>query len=90
MRRKFYLKYFLDEEKAQLSWDTRMKIAIGIAQGLRYLHSELQPPFSLSELNSNSVYLTEDYTPKVWCAHSKASTYIIIFCDICQVHIGIT
>ncbi|KAG2575794.1 probable LRR receptor-like serine/threonine-protein kinase At1g63430 isoform X2 [Panicum virgatum] len=50
---------------AQLSWLRRMKIAIGIAQGLRYLHTELQPPFAISELNSNSVYVTEDFTPKL-------------------------
>lgn len=42
-----------------------MKIAIGIAQGLRYLHTELQPPFAISKLNSNSVYITEDFTPKL-------------------------
>ncbi|GJN25991.1 hypothetical protein PR202_gb13881 [Eleusine coracana subsp. coracana] len=52
-------------EGAQLSWLRRMKIAIGIAQGLRYLHTELQPPFAISELNSNSVYVTEDFTPKL-------------------------
>ncbi|KAG8066767.1 hypothetical protein GUJ93_ZPchr0004g39514 [Zizania palustris] len=52
-------------EGAQLSWLRRMKIAIGIAQGLRYLHTELQPPFTISELNSNSVYVTEDFTPKL-------------------------
>lgn len=48
-----------------------MKIAIGIAQGLRYLHTELQPPFAISELNSNSVYVTEDFTPKVCPAHAS-------------------
>ncbi|XP_062186301.1 probable LRR receptor-like serine/threonine-protein kinase At1g63430 [Phragmites australis] len=52
-------------EGAQLSWLRRMKIAIGIAQGLRYLHTELQPPFAISELNSNSIYITEDFTPKL-------------------------
>lgn len=52
-------------EAAQLSWLRRMKIAIGIAQGLRYLHTELQPPFAISELNSNSVYVTEDFIPKL-------------------------
>uniref|UniRef100_A0A0D9WBC7 Protein kinase domain-containing protein n=1 Tax=Leersia perrieri TaxID=77586 RepID=A0A0D9WBC7_9ORYZ len=52
-------------EGAQLSWLRRMKIAVGIAQGLRYLHTELQPPFAISELNSNSVYVTEDFTPKL-------------------------
>ena len=55
----------LDGEAAQFSWFRRMKIAIGIAQGLRYLHTELEPPFAISELNSNSVYVTEDFTPKV-------------------------
>lgn len=42
-----------------------MKIIIGIARGLKYLHTELDPPFTISELNSNSVYLTEDFSPKV-------------------------
>ncbi|VAH39210.1 unnamed protein product [Triticum turgidum subsp. durum] len=52
-------------EAAQFSWLRRMKIAIGIAQGLRYLHTESQPPFAISELTSNSVYVTEDFTPKL-------------------------
>ncbi|PKA53027.1 putative LRR receptor-like serine/threonine-protein kinase [Apostasia shenzhenica] len=52
-------------EGSQLSWFRRMKITLGIAQGLRYLHTELQPPFSLSELNSSTVYLTEDFTAKL-------------------------
>ncbi|XP_073005002.1 probable LRR receptor-like serine/threonine-protein kinase At1g63430 isoform X1 [Typha latifolia] len=52
-------------EESQLSWHRRMKIAIGIAQGLRYLHTELQPPFAIAEFNSNSVYITEDFTPKL-------------------------
>lgn len=42
-----------------------MKIVIGIARGLKYLHMELDPPFTISELSSNAIYLTEDFTPKV-------------------------
>lgn len=42
-----------------------MKIVIGIARGLKYLHTELDQPFTISELNSSSVYLTEDFSPKV-------------------------
>lgn len=42
-----------------------MKIAIGIARGLKYLHTELNPPLTISELNSGSVYLTDDFSPKV-------------------------
>ncbi|KAL8141649.1 hypothetical protein V2J09_014681 [Rumex salicifolius] len=49
----------------QLTWPRRMKIITGIAKGLKYLHTELDPPFTISELNSNSVYLTEEFSPKV-------------------------
>lgn len=54
-----------DGEGCQLSWTRRMKIVIGIARGLKYLHMELEPPFTISELNSSAVYLTEDFLPKV-------------------------
>ncbi|GMH09406.1 hypothetical protein Nepgr_011247 [Nepenthes gracilis] len=48
-----------------LSWTRRMKIIIGIARGLKYLHTELDPPFTILELSSSSVYLTEDFSPKL-------------------------
>jgi len=57
-----------DGEGCQLSWTRRMKIIIGIARGLKYLHTEIEPPFTISELNSNAVYITEDFSPKV-CMH---------------------
>ncbi|KAK4795998.1 hypothetical protein SAY86_028324 [Trapa natans] len=52
-------------EGCQLSWTRRMKIVLGIACGLKYLHTELDPPFTISELNSSAVYLTEDFLPKL-------------------------
>ncbi|XP_010533657.1 PREDICTED: probable LRR receptor-like serine/threonine-protein kinase At1g63430 isoform X2 [Tarenaya hassleriana] len=52
-------------EASLLSWARRMKIVLGIARGLKYLHTELDPPFTISELNSSAVYLTEDFTPKL-------------------------
>ncbi|KAM0069890.1 putative protein kinase RLK-Pelle-LRR-VI-2 family [Helianthus debilis subsp. tardiflorus] len=53
------------EEGCQLSWTRRMNIVIGIAKGLKYLHTEIEPPFTISELNSSAVYLTEDFSPKL-------------------------
>ncbi|KAE8698133.1 putative LRR receptor-like serine/threonine-protein kinase [Hibiscus syriacus] len=52
-------------EGSQLSWTRRMRIILGIARGLMYLHTELDPPFTISELNSSAVYLTEDFSPKL-------------------------
>lgn len=42
-----------------------MKIIIGIAKGMKYLHKEIGPPFTISELSSSSIYLTDDFSPKV-------------------------
>ncbi|KAD5316797.1 hypothetical protein R6Q59_031960 [Mikania micrantha] len=53
------------EEGCQLSWPRRMMIVLGIAKGLKYLHTEIEPPFTISELNSSVVYLTEDLSPKL-------------------------
>ncbi|KAG8065446.1 hypothetical protein GUJ93_ZPchr0004g39659 [Zizania palustris] len=54
-----------DGEGCQLSWHMRMKIAISIAYTLRYLHTDMQPPFAIVALTSSSVYLTEDFSPKI-------------------------
>ncbi|KAL4570800.1 hypothetical protein LXL04_026463 [Taraxacum kok-saghyz] len=53
------------EQGCQLSWTRRMSIVIGIARGLKYLHTEIDPPFTISELNSSAVYLTDDFSPKL-------------------------
>ncbi|MBA0762073.1 hypothetical protein Gotri_024626 [Gossypium trilobum] len=52
-------------EGSQLYWTRRMRIILGIARGLKYLHTELDPPFTILELNSSAVYLTEDFSPKL-------------------------
>ena len=43
-----------------------MEIIIGISRKLKYLHTELiEPPITISELNSSAISLTEDFSPKV-------------------------
>ncbi|XP_078167006.1 putative LRR receptor-like serine/threonine-protein kinase At1g63430 [Carex rostrata] len=54
-----------DGDGCQFTWQRRMRIALGIARGLRYLHTEVQPPFALTGLASTSIYLTEDFFPKL-------------------------
>lgn len=58
-------RFVTDGEGCQFSWTRRMKIIIGIAKGMKYLHKEIGPPFTISELSSSSIYLTDDFSPKV-------------------------
>ncbi|AED97065.1 Protein kinase superfamily protein [Arabidopsis thaliana] len=47
-----------------LDWPTRLRIVMGIAYCLEHMHN-LNPPILLSNLDSSSVYLTEDNAAKV-------------------------
>lgn len=50
----------------QLSWRQRMRIAVGTAYGLSYLHHSCNPPlFFDGKFNSSNIFLTEDYAAKI-------------------------
>ncbi|KAG1335257.1 Protein MALE DISCOVERER 1 [Cocos nucifera] len=48
-----------------LEWGARMRIIMGIAYCLQYMHHELNPPVPFSVLESNSIFLTDDYAAKI-------------------------
>ncbi|KAJ7531992.1 hypothetical protein O6H91_14G067700 [Diphasiastrum complanatum] len=48
-----------------LDWGTRMRIVMGAAYGLEYMHHELVPPISHSNFDSNAIHLTEDFAAKL-------------------------
>ncbi|CAL5205288.1 unnamed protein product [Lathyrus oleraceus] len=48
-----------------LDWPTRHRIALGIAQGLAYLHHDLVFPIIHRDIKSTNILLDEDYHPKV-------------------------
>nr|XP_043634493.1 inactive receptor-like serine/threonine-protein kinase At2g40270 [Erigeron canadensis] len=52
------------QEAEHLDWGMRMRIAMGMAYCLNYMH-QLTPPISHKNLNSSSVNLTEDYASKI-------------------------
>jgi serine/threonine protein kinase len=54
-----------NKESEHLDWATRMRIAMGAALGLSYMHHELLPPASHLNLDSSSIFLTDDYAAKV-------------------------
>ncbi|KAI4373380.1 hypothetical protein MLD38_011510 [Melastoma candidum] len=52
------------KESEHLDWGMRLRIIMGISYCLDYMH-QLQPPMVHGNLNSSTVYLTEDYAAKV-------------------------
>ncbi|KAK6945325.1 Protein kinase domain [Dillenia turbinata] len=49
----------------QMQWSVRMKIAIGVAQGLSYLHKDYVPHLLHRNLKSRNVLLDGDFEPKL-------------------------
>ncbi|KAK4773429.1 hypothetical protein SAY87_028448 [Trapa incisa] len=48
-----------------LDWDARMKIALGAARGLAYLHEDSNPRVIHRDFKASNVLLEDDFTPKV-------------------------
>ncbi|XP_074268452.1 receptor-like serine/threonine-protein kinase ALE2 isoform X1 [Silene latifolia] len=55
----------VDMEKGPLDWDARLKIALGAARGLAYLHEDSNPRVIHRDFKASNVLLEEDFTPKV-------------------------
>ncbi|KAL7097976.1 hypothetical protein ACP275_10G176400 [Erythranthe tilingii] len=56
---------FLGKPDFDFSWSVRLKIAIGIARGLAYLHRDYLPHLLNRNLKSNNVLLDADFEPKL-------------------------
>ncbi|KAG0560624.1 hypothetical protein KC19_9G000600 [Ceratodon purpureus] len=54
-----------NKESEHLDWATRMRIVMGAAHGLAYMHHELVPSASHLSLDASSIFLTDDYAAKV-------------------------
>ncbi|XP_062087688.1 receptor-like serine/threonine-protein kinase ALE2 isoform X2 [Humulus lupulus] len=55
----------IDKESDPLDWDARMKIALGAARGLAYLHEDSNPRVIHRDFKSSNILLEHDFTPKV-------------------------
>ncbi|KAK2645377.1 hypothetical protein Ddye_020572 [Dipteronia dyeriana] len=55
----------VDKESAPLGWDARLKIALGAARGLAYLHEDSSPHVIHRDFKSSNILLEHDFTPKV-------------------------
>ncbi|XP_028074540.1 uncharacterized protein LOC114276905 isoform X3 [Camellia sinensis] len=55
----------VDKETAPLDWGARMKIALGAARGLAYLHEDSSPRVIHRDFKSSNILLEHDFTSKV-------------------------
>ncbi|KAK8573006.1 hypothetical protein V6N12_029046 [Hibiscus sabdariffa] len=53
------------KEMEHLDWNARMRIIMGVAYCLQYMHHELNPPLAHPNLTSSSIYLADDYAAKL-------------------------
>lgn len=52
-------------DRKPLEWNTRIKIAVGAARGLEYLHCKADPPVIYRDLKSANILLDADFEPKL-------------------------
>ncbi|KAH1232172.1 Receptor-like serine/threonine-protein kinase ALE2 [Glycine max] len=55
----------VDKENSPLDWSARLKIALGSARGLAYLHEDSSPHVIHRDFKSSNILLENDFTPKV-------------------------
>mgnify|MGYP000406175375 FL=1 len=55
----------VDKEISPLNWQTRMKIALGAARGLAYLHEDSNPRVIHRDFKASNILLENDFNPKV-------------------------
>ncbi|KAJ7947097.1 putative Receptor protein kinase [Quillaja saponaria] len=53
------------KEVEHLEWSSRMRIIMGAAYCLQYMHHDLNPPVAHTGLSSAAVFLTDDYASKI-------------------------
>ncbi|XWS24601.1 hypothetical protein CRYUN_Cryun28dG0117200 [Craigia yunnanensis] len=55
----------LEPGQEPLNWNKRIKIAVGAARGIEYLHCKANPPVIYRDLKSANILLDNDFNPKL-------------------------
>ncbi|CAO2205200.1 unnamed protein product [Urochloa humidicola] len=52
-------------EFEDLDWAARMRVIMGIAYCLQYMHHELTPPVAIHDVRSDTTFISDDYAAKI-------------------------
>ncbi|URE41848.1 serine threonine-protein kinase [Musa troglodytarum] len=55
----------LSPRKPPLEWNTRIRIALGAAKGLTYLHDDASPPVIYRDMKAANILLDNNFNPKL-------------------------
>ncbi|XP_009795660.1 receptor-like cytosolic serine/threonine-protein kinase RBK1 [Nicotiana tabacum] len=55
----------LHVSEERLEWEIRYKVAVGVAEGLHYLHCDCQKRIIHRDITASNILLTEDYEPQI-------------------------
>lgn len=68
------LKGSLKQYLRKLEWRERVRIAIGVAKALNYLHHSCNPPIIHRDVKSSNILLFDNFQPQVSQSHVKLSS----------------
>lgn len=54
-----------EQNRARFSWALRKRVAVGVAQGLCYLHEEVNPHIIHRDIKASNILVDGDFTPKL-------------------------
>ena len=61
----FFFKTFVGSEEECLDWKKRYKVALGVADGLRYLHNDCPRRIIHRDIKASNILLSQDYEAQV-------------------------
>ncbi|XP_031264413.1 probable inactive receptor kinase At1g27190 [Pistacia vera] len=56
---------FVESQHGVLDWSTRLRIGVGVARGLAWLHHGCQPPYMHQYFSSNVILIDDDFDARI-------------------------